>query len=202
MVMSMSDHWESVFETKDTSQVSWYQEVPKLSLELVLKHVENPFASVIDVGGGDSRLLDGLLEHKFQNLSLLDISRAALSATKNRLGERVRYIKTDVTQWRPDSRYDLVHDRAAFHFLTDLKDQESYAENMYQALNDSGTLIIGTFSKNGDSKRCSALDICQHDAQSIENIFRKFDLVENFEDIHQTPSGNEQLFSWHILKKK
>lgn len=202
MEFSRAEHWKNVFETKDTSQVSWFESSPVLSLDLVKKYATSRELPIVDLGGGDSRLVDGLVEQAFKKVDLLDVSQAALSVTKSRLGELISYIQADLTNWMPAKKYQLAHDRAAFHFLTKRNDQLLYVKNVHQALAQSGVLILGTFSKNGDSKRCSALDVCQHDSSSIKALFEPFELIENFENTHRTPSGSEQLFSWFVLKKK
>lgn len=198
-------HWENVFQTKDTSRVSWFQEKPELSLNLIKQYADSKSVSVIDVGGGDSRLPDFLIHDGFENISVLDISGDAIAASKERLRAnetKANWIVSDILNFKQDMEFDIWHDRAVFHFLVDHKSQLKYKEKMLSNISSHGYAIIGGFSKNSDAKQCSGLRVCQHDRESIFKIFGpEFMMVDDFEQVHHTPSGSEQNFYWSILKK-
>ena len=198
-------HWENVFSTKHETEVSWYQENPKTSIDFVAKLNIPKNAKIIDIGGGDSYLIDALLELGYTNLYLLDISAKAIERIKNRLGakaSKVTLIVSDVLEFKPDTTFDLWHDRASFHFLTEENQIAKYAELVNLALADEGNLVIGTFSKNGP-KKCSGLDITQYDETKLKAVFEKdFDLIESFTEDHKTPFNTIQNFIFCSFKKK
>jgi len=197
------NHWENVYETKKPDEVSWTQKIPQTSLDLIEEVAKDKTAKIIDIGGGDSNLADFLLEKGFENISVLDISAKALKKAKTRLGaqsENVDWIATDITAFKPNTTYDIWHDRAAFHFLTEEKEIQKYVEIVRDAVSD--TMIIGTFSLNGPQK-CSGLPIVQYDEDRLKEIFSQdFELVKSFTEDHITPFDTVQNFIFCQFQKK
>jgi 2-polyprenyl-3-methyl-5-hydroxy-6-metoxy-1,4-benzoquinol methylase len=197
-------HWENVYTTKDEKEVSWFQENPTISLDLIRATGVKTGASIIDIGGGASRLVDRLLDAGFEAITVLDLSDKALVTSKARLGGRsakVNWAAADVTVWQPSEVYDVWHDRAAFHFLTDAKDRAAYAERVLNAVRPGGHVIIGTFAPDGP-ERCSGLPIVRHDAVSLGEILGpSFELVENRNHAHQTPMGTIQRFQFSRFRR-
>jgi 2-polyprenyl-3-methyl-5-hydroxy-6-metoxy-1,4-benzoquinol methylase len=197
-------HWENVYQTKGERDVSWFQESPAISLELIRATGVKTDASIIDIGGGASRLADALLDAGFQAITILDLSEKALVTSKARLGERsakVKWVAADVTLWQPSELYDVWHDRAAFHFLTDPKDRAAYAERVLRAVRAGGQVIIGTFALDGP-ERCSGLPCVRYDAVSLGNILGpSFELVESRNHAHQTPAGIIQRFQFSRFRR-
>lgn len=196
-------HWETVYETKSPSEVSWTQQIPKTSLDFIEFFNLPKSAAIIDIGGGDSNLADHLLDLGYENVTVLDISAKAIERAKARLGslaEKVTWIVSDVTNFEPKMNYAIWHDRAAFHFLTKYSQKEKYLELVNQAV--EGHLIIATFSENGPLK-CSGLEIQQYSEKSLEEQFaQKFDLVSTKIEDHTTPFDTIQNFLFGIFKKK
>ncbi|KAE8237284.1 hypothetical protein A4X03_0g9168 [Tilletia caries] len=197
----MSD--ENVYATKDAAQVSWFEEAPALSLELISAAYRG-HGGVIDIGGGASRLAGALVEAGYAPVAVLDLSASALAVAKARLGsasKKVEWIVADVTQWRSTTRYDVWHDRAAFHFLTDPVQQEAYVAAMRSALASHGIAIIGTFAPDGP-ERCSGLPVVRHDAASIAAIIgQDFELVNELRHEHLTPGGSVQQFQFSRFRR-
>ncbi len=201
--MNTKEHWENIFSTKRFNEVSWYQEDPKTSIDLILSTKFDKNASVIDVGGGDSRLVDKLLDLGFGNITVLDISLKALERAKNRLGDKskgVKWIVSDIREFRTNERYDIWHDRAALHFLTEEEDIDKYVRLVKRLLKPEGYLIVSMFSENGP-KRCSGLDIKQYSEDSMKKLFSDFEHIKSFEEEHLTPSGNSQIFVYGVFRK-
>lgn len=198
-------HWENVYQTKREGEVSWFQDSPSISLDLIRATGVRPDASIIDIGGGASRLPDALLEAGFSSITVLDLSEKAMHVSQARLGERganVKWIVADVTTWQPPEVYDVWHDRAAFHFLTDPKDQAAYAERVSRALCPGGHVIIGTFAPDGP-ERCSGLPIVRHDAGSLGTILGpSFALTETRGHEHRTPAGAIQRFQFSRFRRR
>jgi 2-polyprenyl-3-methyl-5-hydroxy-6-metoxy-1,4-benzoquinol methylase len=192
-------HWENVYTTKDEKEVSWFEVSPTTSLDLIRSTGVNAGASIIDIGGGASRLVDPLLDEGFEAVTVLDLSKNALATAKARLGAfgaKVRWVVTDVTTWEPTETYDVWHDRAAFHFLTEPKDRAAYAERVSRAVRPGGHVIIGTFALDGP-ERCSGLPVVRHDAASLsEMLGSAFELMESRQHVHQTPRGATQRFQF------
>ena len=195
-------HWETVYETKSPEQVSWTQEIPKTSLDFIQSFDLHKTAKIIDVGGGDSKLVDFLLEQGFENISVLDISKAALERAKKRLGknaDKINWIESDILDFKPNENYDVWHDRAAFHFLVTKAQIENYISIAQNSV--SGYLAIGTFSENGP-KKCSGLEIKQYSenelTKTVENGFEKLKCVN--ED-HKTPFDTIQNFTFCSFKR-
>ena len=192
-------HWESVYTTKGEKEVSWFQERPEISLEFIAATGAGPNSAIVDIGGGASRLVDALLDDGYRKLTVLDLSKAALAASHERLGlrgERVTWVAADVTTWRPSEHYDVWHDRAAFHFLTDEKDRHAYVLRLEQALREGGEAIIGTFALNGP-ERCSGLPVMRYDSSGLTAVLGpKFRLLASREEEHRTPWGASQVFQF------
>lgn len=201
------DHWQQVYQTKETDSVSWYQDDPKLSVDLVTAHA-GPEKTVVDVGGGASHLPDALLALGYRNLTVLDLSGAALSASRDRIGgpsAHVTWIEGDVTLWTPDRAYDLWHDRAVFHFLTERDDQARYLAAMGRALSPGGVAVIMTFAEDGPEK-CSGLPVHRYSPQGLaariaELAPGSFTPMENGRFTHVTPGGGEQRFQYSLFRK-
>ena len=197
-------HWENVYTTKGEKEVSWFQENPAPSLELIALTGLSEDAAIIDIGGGASRLVDELLARKFRRLTVLDLSGAALAAARERLGDRgadVQWLTADVTRWEPKETYDLWHDRAAFHFLTDRADQSAYVDRLKRAVRPAGHVIIGTFAPDGP-ERCSGLPIVRHDADTLANILGSdFVLTDSRRHDHATPWGAVQRFQFSTFRR-
>ena len=195
--LGRQDHWENEYATKDENAVSWFQEKPDISLVLIRATGVKTTASIIDVGGGASRLVDTLLAEGFKVITVLDLSEKALAVSKARLGARganVQWVVSDITMWEPSQTYDVRHDRAALHFLIDPKDRAAYAERISRAVRPGGHVIIGTFAPDGP-ERCSGLPVVRHDAVTLgELLGPSFELVESKHHDHQTPAGAIQNF--------
>ena len=193
----LQPHWENIYRTKGERDVSWFEESPAISLDLIHAAGIKTDASIIDIGGGASRLVDALLDEGFEAITVLDLSNEALARSKARLGARsakVRWVVADVTAWEPSQTYDVWHDRAAFHFLTDQTDRAAYAERVLRAVRPGGHVIIGTFALDGP-ERCSGLPVVRHDAASLAQMLGpSFELIESRKHVHQTPKGSVQRF--------
>ncbi len=201
--MNNKDHWETVYKTKDPSQVSWTQKVPQTSLDFIKSLHLSKDASIIDIGGGDSKLVDFLLAEGFTDISVLDISGEALERARQRLGgksENIKWIESDITEFTPERNYALWHDRAAFHFITDQKGIDKYLETVEKCV--EGHLIMGTFSENGP-KKCSGLDIVQYSKETLPQLLKNgFEKLKCITVDHTTPFGTTQNFVFCSFKKK
>ncbi len=193
--MNRKAHWERVYKTKASTELSWYEAHPETSLRLIANVGLDRAARIIDVGGGESLLVDWLLDLGFRNVSVLDVSRQALARAQARLAQRrdmVRWINCDVTTFRTKAKFDLWHDRAAFHFLTDPEDQGRYVDAMRRSLTHDGHLIMATFSLEGPPK-CSGLNVVRYSPQSLaQEIGSDFRLAESIDQVHVTPGGAKQ----------
>lgn len=198
------EHWENVWTTKKSNEVSWYQEYPKISIELILPTNPSKDAKIIDVGGGDSNLAETLLDLGFKNITVLDISANALERAKKRLGDKssmITWIESDILEFENDNRYDIWHDRALLHFLTSEENLKNYVKLVKQHVMQGGYLIISTFSTKGPIK-CSGLDTRQYSEESIKELFsNEFEHIKSFEEEHVTPRGMGQIFTWNIFRK-
>lgn len=196
-------HWQTVYSTKGETEVSWFEDSPEHSLSLIRKAGIGDSAIVVDVGGGASRLVDRLVNKGQSHVTVVDLSAAALDVAKARLpgASSVTWIATDITKWRPDRTYDLWHDRAAFHFLTDVGDQNAYVSVMAEALNLGSIAIIGTFAPSGPEK-CSGLTVARHDAESLAQILgHRFELLSCEPYQHVTPWKSIQEFQFCTFMK-
>lgn len=200
---SRQTHWETVYTTKGESEVSWFQADPAVSLDLIAAAGATPASAIIDIGGGASRLVDHLVAGGFLDVSVLDLSEAALKAARARLGDRaeqVHWQAADVTQWEPLRAYDIWHDRAAFHFLTEEQDRVAYRACLMRALKGGGHAIIATFALDGP-ERCSGLPVVRYDAASLaRTLGRDFDLIDTRSHAHATPSGATQSFQFSVFR--
>ena len=203
--MERKEHWENVFSTKTEKEVSWHQQYPQTSVDFI-KALHLPLeAKIIDIGGGDSYLMDALLDLGYTNLTLLDISAKAIERIKTRLGEKaskVNFIVSDILDFKTMERYDFWHDRACFHFLTQANQIERYVKIVNEALANNGKLFMGAFSDNGP-KKCSGLDITQYDKTKLKSVFKRdFELLDSFTEDHRTPFDTIQNFIFCSFKKK
>jgi len=198
-------HWQSVYQAKQENEVSWFQERPQISLDLIEATGMPADAAILDVGGGESRLVDALLEQGRANVSVLDLSSRALEVARQRIGDRARDVKWivgDATAWQPTERYDIWHDRAAFHFLVEQADRQAYMERLRAALSSGGQVIIGTFAPHGPEK-CSGLPVMRHDEQSLaKELGEDFELEEARPHEHRTPGGNVQHFQFSRFRRR
>ncbi|MBM6583208.1 class I SAM-dependent methyltransferase [Microvirga sp. BT689] len=191
------EHWNTIFTTKAEEAVSWFQATPETSLRLIRACNLPKDASILDVGAGASHLPDALLAEGFSTIAVLDISAAALAKTKARLGDKgrtVRFIAADLAVWQPDLTVDLWHDRAVLHFLTEERDRTAYADALRRAVKPGGFVLISGFAPSGP-ERCSGLPVLRADQNMIASLLGPgFDLLDAFEEDHQTPSGGRQRF--------
>ena len=197
-------HWEGVYTKKGENEVSWFQENPAPSLELIAQVGATPASAIIDIGGGASRLVDNLVERGFEDVTVLDLSEAALEAAKARLGDdaaRVHWIVADATAWEPLKAYDIWHDRAAFHFLTEDHDRAAYVARLERALKVGGYAIIATFALDGP-ERCSGLPVVRYDPASLgQTLGRAFQLMATRRHVHATPWGSDQSFQFSVFRR-
>ena len=202
MDKATQDHWDTVYKTKDLNQVSWTQKVPKTSLDFIHSFGLTKTAKIIDVGGGDSKLVDYLLDEGFENITVLDISAVALTKAKKRLGnkaQKINWIVSDITEFQPDTTFDLWHDRATFHFLTTGKQITQYLHTARNSV--SGFLMIGTFSDNGPEK-CSGLPIKQYSEEQLTTELQNgFDKLRCITEDHITPFNTTQNFLFCSFKR-
>jgi SAM-dependent methyltransferase len=201
---SRQAHWENVYTQKGESEVSWYQESPALSLELIGRVGATSNSAVIDIGGGASRLVDNLVDRGFRDVTVLDLSEAALRAARDRLGSRasqVRWIAADATVWRPIKAYDIWHDRAAFHFLTEERDRAGYVACLKEGLKVGGHAIMATFAPDGP-ERCSGLPVVRYDPESLgKTLGTAFRLVDTRRHMHATPWASKQSFQFSVFRR-
>jgi SAM-dependent methyltransferase len=202
---SRQAHWEGVYTKKAENEVSWFEEIPAPSLELIAQIGATPAWAVIDIGGGASRLVDNLIDRGFGDVTVLDLSDAALEATKARLADhaaQVHWIVADATVWEPLKTYDVWHDRAAFHFLTEERDRAAYVARLEQALKVGGYAIIATFALDGP-ERCSGLPVVRYDAASlVQTLGRAFQFVDTRRHAHATPWGSDQSFQFSVFRRR
>jgi SAM-dependent methyltransferase len=205
MANEIKSHWEKVFTTKNFNEVSWFQEYPKTSVEFLELFDLPLYANIIDVGAGDSRFVDVLLERGYQNVWVLDISAAALERAKARLGAeatKVHWVVSDIVDFKPDVQFDFWHDRAAFHFLTSEEKINQYVSLTEKSIKQDGFLILGTFAETGPTK-CSGLEIKQYSEVSMSERFNtEFDRVKCIQEVHTTPFNTLQNFQFCSFRKK
>ena len=202
MEETTKDHWEKVYQTKSPDQVSWTQRVPKTSLDFIHSFGLAKTANIIDIGGGDSKLVDYLLDEGFENITVLDISGSALDKAKQRLGrkaEKVNWVISDITEFQPAQTFDLWHDRATFHFLTTEEQVGKYVAIARKAV--SGYLTIGTFSDRGPDK-CSGLFIKKYSEDNLVAEFQDgFEKIRCLTEDHITPFDTTQNFLFCSFKR-
>jgi len=192
-------HWQNVYTSKGETEVSWFQDRPAISLEFIAATKVRSDAAIIDIGGGASRLVDALLDAGYSNLTVLDLSEAALAASRERIGPRaasVKWVAADVTTWLPSEKYDVWHDRAAFHFLTEETDRQAYVDRLKTALRHGGQAIIGTFALDGP-ERCSGLPVMRYDPAGLATVLGPaFRLLASRVEEHRTPWDASQIFQF------
>ncbi len=202
MDKTTQNHWDTVYETKNPDQVSWTQEIPKTSLDFIHSFGLTKAAKIIDIGGGDSKLVDYLLDEGFENITVLDISAKALEKAKQRLGDKgkiINWVVTDITEFEPDTTFDVWHDRATFHFLTTSDQVAKYMDTARKSVN--GYLTIGTFSDNGPEK-CSGLSIKQYNEETLTTELKNgFDKLRCITEDHTTPFDTKQNFLFCSFKR-
>lgn len=195
-------HWDKVYATKQPNEVSWTQEIPKTSLDFIHSFGLSKAAKIIDIGGGDSKLVDYLLDEGFENITVLDISAQALDKAKKRLGdkaEKINWVVSDITAFKPTEKYEVWHDRATFHFLTTSSQIAKYLDTARQSID--GYLAIGTFSDNGPTK-CSGLDIKQYNEEELKaQLSNGFEKIRCVTEDHITPFNTTQNFLFCSFKR-
>jgi 2-polyprenyl-3-methyl-5-hydroxy-6-metoxy-1,4-benzoquinol methylase len=198
-------HWQNVYLSKGEQQVSWTQFDPQPSLGLIEKFAKDRDASIVDIGGGASRLVDALLTRGFSAITVLDLSEAALQSAKARLGGQgasVQWVAADATSWQPPQPFEIWHDRAAFHFLVEARDRAAYIERLRTGVKAGGHAIIATFAPDGPEK-CSGLPVQRYDPESLsKTIGSAFEPVEHQSHRHVTPWGAEQSFQFSVLRRR
>ncbi|MEO8321085.1 MAG: class I SAM-dependent methyltransferase [Bradyrhizobium sp.] len=202
---SRKAHWENVYTRKGENEVSWFQENPAPSLALIEQVRATQASAIIDVGGGASRLVDHLIEKGFQDVTVLDLSGAALESAKGRLGDRadrIQWVVADATIWEPVKAYDIWHDRAAFHFLTEAQDRAAYIARLKRGLKIGGYAIIATFALDGPEK-CSGLPVARYDGASLgQTLGPMFELAHTLRHEHATPWGTQQVFQFSAFRRE
>jgi SAM-dependent methyltransferase len=203
-IFDRKKHWENIYQTKELKDVSWFQPTPETSLDFFKQFNVPATAKVIDIGGGDSFLVDHLLDLGYKDISVLDISAAAIDRAKQRLGEKaknVKWIIADAATFKPTEKYDFWHDRAAFHFLTDEQEISNYLQTAQESINPTGILVIGTFSEQGP-KKCSGIEIKQYsEASMTDRLKRFFEKIKCITVDHKTPFDTIQNFVFCSFRK-
>ncbi len=201
--MSMKQHWEQVYAHKAVDEVSWFQEHAELSLRLIKDSDPALSASIIDVGGGASTLVDDLIKHGFFQVTVLDLSKAALAKAKARQTRKevVSWIEGNVLEVAlPSQAYDIWHDRAVFHFLTDQKERDAYIQTVVRCVKPGGLVIVATFAEDGPTM-CSGLPVMRYSASALHQTFGgRFDLIGHEKESHLTPAGMEQKFVYCLCR--
>lgn len=202
--MDRKQHWDTVYTTKAVDQVSWFQDTPALSLDLISRSGTSRVAPLIDIGGGASRLVDALLAQGYSDVTVLDIAEAALSASRARLGNRaqnVHWVVADITQWQPARPYALWHDRAVFHFLTDHADRDAYRRALNMGTTAGSQVIIASFAPDGP-ERCSGLPVMRYTPESLQTeLGADFALEDARHEEHRTPGGSIQRFQYSRFRR-
>ena len=200
--MNNKEHWENIYLKKEIDEVSWYQKIPSESIQLIEKYSVSNSDKIIDIGCGKSFLADNLLELNYNNITLVDISSNALKEVKVRVKNKsLNFIEADILNFNSNDKYDIWHDRAVFHFITDNKGIKKYISLCNKYINKDGILIIGTFAEDGPLK-CSGLEIKRYSVDQILDLFKEtFELVEGFKMSHKTPFDSQQSFTFCVFKK-
>ncbi|MBT3560308.1 MAG: class I SAM-dependent methyltransferase [Flavobacteriaceae bacterium] len=202
--MSNKDHWEKIYSTKEIDGVSWYQETPTTSLNIIDSLKLNLNTSIIDIGAGKSFLADNLLDLGYNDITILDISRNALNEVTRRVGKKnhkIKCIESNVIDLSSGQKYDVWHDRAVFHFITNNQEREKYLDLLNSSLNKDGCLIIGTFSEDGPLK-CSGLEVQRYSVKDLRELLKpNFKFIDGFKEIHDTPFNTSQSFTFCTFKK-
>ena len=200
--MEKKKHWENIYQTKNIDGVSWYQETPYESIELIKKFSTTGSDLIIDIGCGKSFLADNLLKLNYKNITLVDISLNALNEVKERLNNKsLNFIETDVLNLKLERTFDIWHDRAVFHFITNKKSIEKYISICNEYIGEGGKLIIGTFAEDGPLK-CSGLEIKRYSVENLKELFKEnFEFIKGFKKLHSTPFGTRQSFTFCVFRK-
>ncbi len=202
--MSRKQHWDTAYDQKSEGQFSWHQETPALSLELMQEAGITRACSVIDIGGGTSRIVDSLLDMGLSDIAVLDLSENALRAAQRRLGmpgATVTWIAADITTWQAGRQFDIWHDRAVFHFLIDPADRAAYIRALSDSLSPGGHAIIATFAPDGPDK-CSGLPVQRYSPDMLAaTLGVQFKLLRHHHHLHQTPWGTPQAFQFSLFRK-
>ena len=202
--MSVQTHWEKIYRKKAPDAFSWYRPHLEASLELIEKAAPKRSASIIDVGGGESTLVDDLLAQGYQDITVLDVSQTAIDVTKKRLGpdaQRVHWLTADIAKSELTSNaYDVWHDRAVFHFLTANDQRIAYVRQVARTVKPGGHVLVSTFGPEGPTK-CSGLEVVRYDADSLHAEFGvRFRLLDSFKELHNTPFGTTQQFLYCLCR--
>jgi trans-aconitate methyltransferase len=204
-VLDRKAHWEKAWSSGPAQKASWYQEVPRTSLSMINHAQMNREQPLIDVGGGASVLVDHLLDARYRDITVLDISSTALKQARHRLGgkaDRVDWIEADITHYTANRQFFLWHDRAAFHFLVDADDRRRYVRALNRGLQPGGQAIMACFAPDGP-KKCSGLDIVQYDAEGLQSeLGDGMRLLEQQVERHLTPGGREQKFGFYRFERR
>lgn len=204
MNSDLKSHWENIYSSKNEDGVSWFQEYPQTSIDLIEKYSINKSISIIDIGSGRSRILKNLMENEYEDLTYLDISKEACSKSKISFGNKhglVKWHVANVLDFNTDNNFSIWHDRAVFHFLTSKEDIEKYKQVALKNIQKGGYLILGTFSQNGPEK-CSGLNVSRYSTESLKEIFNpELKMIESFTIDHKTPFNTTQNFLFSIFKK-
>ena len=202
--MNVETHWDKIYREKAPDAVSWYRPHLETSLALIEKAAPERTVSIIDVGGGGSTLVDDLLAHGYQNITVLDVSQTALNVTKKRLGpasEGIQWVTADIVNGELASNaYDVWHDRAVFHFLTAMDQRVAYVRQVARAVTPGGHVLVSTFGPQGPTK-CSGLEVVRYDAESLHAEFGvRFRLLDSIKELHSTPFGTMQQFLYCLCR--
>ena len=204
MNYNLKNHWENIYQNKNEDEVSWFQKTPNTSIEIINSIKIKKESKIIDVGSGRSRLFKNLIELGYNNLTYLDISESAAKKSKIFLGEQsknIKWIVEDVLNFEPKQNFDVWHDRAVFHFLTEQNQIKKYVDLVSRNISNNGYLIIGTFSEQGPLK-CSGLEVSRYSESLIKTTFiESFTLLNSFKIDHSTPFNTTQNFLFSVLKK-
>lgn len=204
-MQDLKEHWENIYSKKKFEETSWYQSKPETSLNIIESLGLARDSAIIDVGGGNSYLVDHLLELEYSNVSILDISGKALQSSRTRLGEKaknVTWIESDITKFSSENTFEVWHDRAAFHFLTSDEQVEKYMINLISSIKSGGYVVLATFSENGPDK-CSGIQIRKYSAEEMQDLFEKDFEIVRLENIdHTTPSDSTQNFTFGLFRRK
>lgn len=204
LMPSTAEHWQQVYSSKSADEVSWFQREPEVSLRLIEKF-STPSSNVVDIGAGESLLIDQLISHGYSHLTVMDISSAALEDVKVRLGassHSVNFEVADIRYWQPSQSFELWHDRAVFHFMNSDEDVGAYVRTAANAVRSNGFVVLGTFAEDGPLQ-CSGLDVRRYSAERLADVFSEnFSLVETESEDHTTPWDATQHFTWVVLQRK
>jgi SAM-dependent methyltransferase len=203
-VSEQGEPWERTYATRSGTELSWYEREPATSLRLIESVASGPLVAVVDIGSGTSTFVDRLLDLGYQDLTVLDISAHALEQVRTRLGYRagrVQFVHHDVLTWEPDRYYDVLHDRAVFHFVARADERAQYVAVVGRALRSGGAMVIATFASDGPT-HCSGLPVSRYSPDDLEHTFsERFTLVAHEREDHITPTGVVQPFTWAVLRR-